>query len=243
MSTKVSSFKRYSQDHFVPDVSEDTAAQRRLRGQLEQIDYTAYASNKEVVGAMLGHADAQKFQRILEIVLKHARHNQYRFVLTASRGPGEYDIAMVDMTAKGGFEVGSGHYPLIVLLHAAWLGGLWYLVLPATVSWPWIMAYLVLEAARGWIIAALGNRWTTRIIVVPGETLIDEGPYKYFRHPNYLVVAGEIFILPMAFGLWWYAVPFAALNAALLYWRIRSEDAALAPLRQEIAQSPEDPTA
>jgi MFS superfamily sulfate permease-like transporter len=64
MSTKVSSFKRYSQDHFVPDVSEDTAAQRRLRGQLEQIDYTAYASNKEVVGAMLGHADAQKFQRI-----------------------------------------------------------------------------------------------------------------------------------------------------------------------------------
>lgn len=64
MSTKVSSFKRYSQDHFVPEASEDTAAQRRLRGQLEQIDYTAYASNKEVVGAMLGHADAQKFQRI-----------------------------------------------------------------------------------------------------------------------------------------------------------------------------------
>ncbi len=64
MSTKVSSFKRYSQDHFVPEASDDTAAQRRLRGQLEQIDYTAYASNKEVVGAMLGHADAQKFQRI-----------------------------------------------------------------------------------------------------------------------------------------------------------------------------------
>lgn len=64
MSTKVSSFKRYSQDHFVPEASEDNAAQRRLRGQLEQIDYTAYASNKEVIRAMLGHADAQKFQRI-----------------------------------------------------------------------------------------------------------------------------------------------------------------------------------
>ncbi len=63
MSTKVSSFKRYSQDHFVPDVSEDTNAQRRLRGQLEQIDYTAYASNREVVNAILGHADTQKFQR------------------------------------------------------------------------------------------------------------------------------------------------------------------------------------
>jgi methyltransferase len=67
--------------------------------------------------------------------------------------------------------------------------------------------------------------------VVPGETLVDEGPYKFFRHPNYMVVAGEIFILPMAFGLWWYAILFAALNAAMLYWRIRSEDEALKPLR------------
>ena len=146
------------------------------------------------------------------------------------------------LIAKGGFEVGSGHYPLIVALHTVWLAGLWYLVLTAEVSWPWIMAYLVLEAARGWIIAALGNRWTTRIIVVPGETLVDEGPYKYFRHPNYLVVAGEIFILPMAFGLWWYAVIFAVLNAAVLWFRIKAEDAALKPLRDEIAQSP-DPTA
>ena len=147
------------------------------------------------------------------------------------------------LIAKGGFEVGSGHYPLIVALHTVWLAGLWYLVLNAEVSWPWIMAYLVLEAARGWIIAALGTRWTTRIIVVPGETLVDEGPYKYFRHPNYLVVAGEIFILPMAFGLWWYAIIFAVLNAAVLWFRIKAEDAALKPLREEITQSPEDPTA
>ena len=68
--------------------------------------------------------------------------------------------------------------------------------------------------------------------MVPGETLVDEGPYKFFRHPNYMVVAGEIFILPMAFGLWWYAILFAALNAAMLYWRIRAEDVALKPLRE-----------
>lgn len=147
------------------------------------------------------------------------------------------------LLAKGGFEVGSGHYPLIVVLHTAWLAGLWYLALSAEVSWPWIMAYLVLEAARGWIIAALGSRWTTRIIVVPGETLVDNGPYKYFRHPNYMVVAGEIFILPMAFGLWWYAILFAVLNAAILWLRIKAEDAALKPIRDEIAQSPDDPTA
>lgn len=141
------------------------------------------------------------------------------------------------LLARGGFEVASGHYPLIVALHAVWLVGLWYLALRLEVSWPWIFAYLVLEAARGWIIAALGSRWTTRIIVVPGEDLIDQGPYKYFRHPNYMVVAGEIFILPMAFGLWWYAVLFAALNGGLLYWRIRSEDEALKPLREN--SSPE----
>ena len=136
------------------------------------------------------------------------------------------------LLAKGGFEVGSNHYPFVVVLHAIWLAGLWYLALKLEVSWPWIFAYLVLEAARGWIIAALGSRWTTRIIVVPGETLVDEGPYKFFRHPNYMVVAGEIFILPMAFGLWWYAILFAALNAAMLYWRIRAEDEALKPLRE-----------
>ena len=73
---------------------------------------------------------------------------------------------------------------------------------------------------------------TTRIIVVPGETLVGEGPYKYFRHPNYMVVAGEIFILPVAFGLWWYAVIFGLLNLAVLWWRIRAEDAALKPLRE-----------
>ena len=143
---------------------------------------------------------------------------------------------------RGGFEVASGHYPLIVVLHTIWLAGLWYLALKLEVSWPWIFAYLVLEAARGWIIAALGSRWTTRIIVVPGETLVDEGPYKYFRHPNYMVVAGEIFILPMAFGLWWYAILFAALNGGLLYWRIKSEDEALKPLRDE-TEPPEEPAA
>lgn len=149
------------------------------------------------------------------------------------------------LIARGGFEIGSNHYPFIVALHGLWLIGLWYLVLSQqpTVSLPWIFAYLVLEAARGWVIAALGSRWTTRIIVVPGETLVEEGPYKWFRHPNYMVVAAEIFLLPMAFGLWLYAILFALANAGLLYWRIRAEDAALAPLRQPFDQPPEAPGA
>lgn len=142
---------------------------------------------------------------------------------------------------NGGIEVSSGHYPLIVLFHAAWLGGLWYLVWSETVSWPWAIAYLVLQAARGWIIAALGSRWTTRIIVVPGETLSVAGPYKYFRHPNYMIVAAEIFILPLVFSMWWYAIIFGVLNLALLYWRIREEERALKPLRGEI-QFPDEPS-
>lgn len=148
------------------------------------------------------------------------------------------------LIANGGFEIGSNHYPIMVALHTLWLGGLWYLVIYQNpiVSMPWIIAYLVLEAARGWIIAALGSRWTTRIIIVPGEALVAEGPYRFFRHPNYMVVAGEIFILPMAFGLWWYAILFAVLNAAMLYWRIRSEDEALKPLR-EPPQSLDSPEA
>ena len=82
------------------------------------------------------------------------------------------------LLANGGIEFSSGHYPLIVLFHAIWLGGLWYMVWGEVVSWPLALAYLVMQAARGWIIAALGSRWTTRIIVVPGETLSVAGPYK-----------------------------------------------------------------
>jgi methyltransferase len=137
------------------------------------------------------------------------------------------------LLANGGIEVSSGHYPLIVLFHAAWLGGLWYMVWGEVVSWPLALAYLVLQAARGWIIAALGSRWTTRIIVVPGETLSVAGPYKYFRHPNYMIVAAEIFILPLVFHMWWFAIIFGCINLALLFWRIREEERALKPLRTE----------
>ena len=135
---------------------------------------------------------------------------------------------------NGGVEVSSGHYPLIVAFHAIWLGGLWYFVWGHEVLWPWAFAYLVLQAARGWIIAALGSRWTTRIIIVPGETLNSSGPYKYFRHPNYMIVAAEIFILPMVFGLWFYALVMGCINLGILYWRIREEEAALKPLRNQL---------
>ena len=131
------------------------------------------------------------------------------------------------LKARGAFEFAPGHYPAIVLLHAAWLAGLWGLAIGTTPNAGWLVLFFVLQALRIWILATLGPRWTTRIIVLPGEPLISRGPYRYISHPNYVVVIGEIFVLPMAFGLFWYAVIFSLLNAAILFIRIRAENEAL----------------
>jgi methyltransferase len=107
---------------------------------------------------------------------------------------------------RGAHEAGAGHYPTMVGFHVLWLWGLWYFAWGREVHWPWLVAYLVIEGGRGWVIASLGDRWTTRIIVMPGEDLVARGPYRFLKHPNYVVVALEVFILPMAFGLWWYGL-------------------------------------
>jgi methyltransferase len=133
----------------------------------------------------------------------------------------------------GGVEVGRRHYPLIVALHAAWLLAI-VLTVPAEagVSVPLLTAFAVLQGVRLWVLTSLGRYWTTRVITLPGAPLVRRGPYRYLRHPNYLVVAAEIAVLPLAFGAWGLAAVFSALNAALLAWRISLEDQALAPRRQ-----------
>lgn len=134
------------------------------------------------------------------------------------------------LLAQGAREAGAGHYPLIVALHAAWLAGLWYLVLfggAGSVAWSWLVLFVVLQGLRVWVIAALGPRWTTRIIVLPGAPLVAAGPYRFVSHPNYMIVAAEILVLPLVFGLAWYAVVFSLLNAMVLWVRIRAEEAAL----------------
>lgn len=164
-------------------------------------------------------------QRVIELIIAHRNTKK--------------------IEARGGFEVGSNRYGFVVALQFAWLAGLWYLVLAwlPPIDQPWIYAYVVLEATRGWIVAALGSSWTTRLMVVPGEDLPDEGFRSWIRHANYFVVAAEIFILPLAFGLIWYALGFGILNLALLFWRMRSEDEALRPLREEPPPAEEAPEA
>jgi methyltransferase len=150
-------------------------------------------------------------QRLSELVI--ARHN------TAG------------LIAKGAIEHGASHYPVMVLLHASWLAGLWWFGWNATIIWPFMLLYIALQAFRVWILVSLGSRWTTRIVTVPHETLVARGPYKYLRHPNYLLVLLEVPLLPLAFGLTWFAALYGVLNIAMLAWRIRIEDQALQPSR------------
>ena len=134
------------------------------------------------------------------------------------------------LKAQGAYEVAPGHYPLIVLLHGVWLAGLWWLAWDRPLSL-WLAAlFLGIEGLRVWVLMSLGARWTTRIIILPGAPLVRRGPYRFIPHPNYTVVAAEILVLPLAFGLVTYALAFTALNAAILFVRIRAENAALASL-------------
>jgi methyltransferase len=137
------------------------------------------------------------------------------------------------LKAQGAVEIGARHYPLIVLLHTAWLlAVLWLLPAPLEISWPWLAIFVLLQAARIWVISSLGPYWTTRIISVPGAPLVRRGPYRFVRHPNYLVVAGEILALPLAFHEIPVAVFFSLANAAILFWRIREEEAGLVTRRE-----------
>ena len=137
------------------------------------------------------------------------------------------------LLARGAVEIGRKHYPLIVLLHASWLAAiLIFLPVNATIHWLWFGLFLILQGLRVWVLATLGPYWTTRIISLPGAPLVRKGPFRFIRHPNYTVVAGEIAALPLAFGEWQVAVVFTILNGLMLAWRIRAEDAALSARRQ-----------
>jgi methyltransferase len=131
------------------------------------------------------------------------------------------------LLARGAVETGARHYPLIVLLHAAWLAGLWGLAWNRPASLGWLAVYLVVQVLRAWTLLSLGERWTTRILTLPGEALVRRGPYRFTPHPNYVVVVLEIAVLPLVFGLTTYAVVFTLLNASLLAVRVAAEEAAL----------------
>lgn len=154
-------------------------------------------------------------QRLLELVL--ARRNERK------------------ARARGAVERGEGHYPLIVGLHSLWLVSTLVEGLvrgpEAPFFWPVALAlFLLVQPLRYWAIFSLGPYWNTKILVVPGAKVVAGGPYRYVSHPNYVVVVVEILTFPLIFGAWWTALVFTALNAAVLYVRIREENRALREL-------------
>ena len=140
------------------------------------------------------------------------------------------------LLANGAHEVAPGHYELILMLHTLWLAGLWLLGWARPLVLVWLAIFLALQGGRVWVLATLGRRWTTRIVVLPGAPLVTTGPYRFVSHPNYLVVIGEIATLPLCLGLPWYALIFSVANLAVLAIRIRAENAALAGLRDFASQ-------
>jgi methyltransferase len=131
------------------------------------------------------------------------------------------------LLADGAHEVGGEHYPVMVALHTAWLAVLWFTVGDRPISLPLLAVFAVLQLMRVWVLATLGPRWTTRIIVTRDAPLVRRGPFRFVRHPNYMVVTAEIAVLPLTFGLVWVALLFTVLNAAMLTVRIRAENRAL----------------
>jgi methyltransferase len=132
------------------------------------------------------------------------------------------------LVAAGGVEFGGSHLPLMQLLHAAWLFGMWAFAYDRSVQPAFLVLFVLLQIGRFWVLATLGRRWTIRVIAVPGEALVAGGPFRFFRHPNYAIVIGEIAVVPLALGLPLYALLFSLLNALVLAIRIPQENAALA---------------
>lgn len=134
----------------------------------------------------------------------------------------------------GGVEYGESHYPVMVALHVGLLVGcvaeVWLLSRPFIpwLGYPMFTLVIVAAAGRFWVIRTLGNRWTTRVVVVPGLPLVTKGPYRFLDHPNYLIVAIEGFALPLVHTNWITALLFTVANGVLLRERLRVENAALA---------------
>ena len=140
------------------------------------------------------------------------------------------------LRANGAIEHGKSHYKLIVLLHTLWFVSMlveyWYnngLVEIELTTFNYVLlgVFAVLQLLRVWVLASLGKYWNTKILVIPNARLVAKGPYKFIKHPNYVVVILELLVLPLAFNLTITAALFSVLNAAVLYVRIKEENKAL----------------
>jgi methyltransferase len=147
--------------------------------------------------------------------------------------------------ARGGREYAFGHYPFMVVLHIGLLLACLFEAADRSfipsLGWPMLTVVVLAQALRWWCITTLGPRWNTRIIVIPGLPLVDGGPYRWLRHPNYVAVVLEGVALPLVHTGWITAVVFTVVNAGLLRVRISAESAAMAQALTETLQPSPSP--
>ena len=135
---------------------------------------------------------------------------------------------------KGAIEVGEEHYKWIILLHVLFFASLIVEVYVRHIQFTYwsfvpLALFIAAQSLRLWSLYTLGEFWNTKIIVLPGESVIASGPYRYLKHPNYLVVAIEIFTLPLMFHAYFTMIAFSLLNALVIVMiRIPDEEKALA---------------
>jgi methyltransferase len=145
---------------------------------------------------------------------------------------------------RGGTEYGFGHFPVMIALHVGLIAGcvleplLGHRTFIPALGFPMLALTVLANGLRWWCIATLGERWTARVIVLPGAPLVRSGPYRWFAHPNYVAVIVEGAALPLTGSAWITACTFTVLNAALLTVRIRCEAAALAAAAPQAVPAP-----
>jgi methyltransferase len=131
---------------------------------------------------------------------------------------------------NGAIEFGNKHYPFIVTLHILFIASLIFeysIKQTALCSLFFLTLYFLLLVFKTWVILSLGKFWNTKIYRIPNVPLIKKGPYSYFKHPNYMIVVGEIAVFPLIFHLYYTAVIFSLLNSIMLFVRIKKENKVL----------------
>ncbi|MBU8879022.1 isoprenylcysteine carboxyl methyltransferase family protein [Bacillus sp. FJAT-29790] len=141
------------------------------------------------------------------------------------------------MKQQGALEFGQSHYPFIVLVHCLFFVSFICEVLVLnkglSLSWPVLLAlFLLTQAGRLWALASLGSYWNTKIIVLPNAKIVKKGPYRFVKHPNYIIVTAELIIIPLMFQAYFTAFLFTIFNAVILMIRIPAEEKALRQLTQ-----------
>jgi methyltransferase len=139
------------------------------------------------------------------------------------------------LLARGAREEGASYYPVVAVAHLAWIASLFFLIPPdAPIFWPLIGLYILLQAVRYWVIATLGPYWTHRIVTLDEAPVVSSGAYRFVKHPNYAITIAETLLLPLAFSALALALIMTAIWVAVVSYKIRLEDAALAARQRPI---------